>query len=224
MNNNNYSLEYFFSLTGSIEKSSSINDIGCIIKDRLNKIINCEKSAYYLIKKSKFEFVEHININYSQEETKSQITQIRNISLSSQKVRYFFKNKNQSGLGYYRYGAQNKESNYESFLIFSIDCVDNIINHVNVIDLIMPRMHTAAVNIYRDTKQKPCDINYLSPRENEVLHWISEGKTNNEIGLILGISSFTVKNHVSNILEKLNVVNRVAALKKMQDPKYSNNV
>ncbi len=52
----------------------------------------------------------------------------------------------------------------------------------------------------------------LSGRETEILHWISIGKTNGEIGTILGISEFTVKNHVQNILGKLSVRNRLQAV------------
>jgi DNA-binding CsgD family transcriptional regulator len=46
------------------------------------------------------------------------------------------------------------------------------------------------------------------------LHWVKNGKTNNEIGQILGISAPTVKNHVQNIMRKLNVNNRAQAVGK----------
>lgn len=52
----------------------------------------------------------------------------------------------------------------------------------------------------------------LTRREAEVLRWITEGKTNPEIGLILGISELTAKKHVENILQKLNVPTRTAAV------------
>ncbi len=54
------------------------------------------------------------------------------------------------------------------------------------------------------------DLN-LTPREAEVLYWVSEGKTNPEIALILGSSRRTVEKHVEHILEKLGVENRLAA-------------
>ncbi len=52
----------------------------------------------------------------------------------------------------------------------------------------------------------------LTRREAEVLRWITEGKTNPEIGLILGISELTVKKHVENLLHKLGVPTRTAAV------------
>jgi DNA-binding NarL/FixJ family response regulator len=35
------------------------------------------------------------------------------------------------------------------------------------------------------------------------MRWLIEGKTNPEIGIILGISSLTAKRHVENVLHKL---------------------
>jgi DNA-binding CsgD family transcriptional regulator len=54
----------------------------------------------------------------------------------------------------------------------------------------------------------------LSARETEILRWIALGKTNPEIGSILNISAFTVKNHVQRILKKLDVTNRTQAVGK----------
>jgi DNA-binding CsgD family transcriptional regulator len=51
----------------------------------------------------------------------------------------------------------------------------------------------------------------LTPREAEVLFWISEGKSNQDIGTILGASAATICKHVEHILSKLNVENRTAA-------------
>lgn len=48
----------------------------------------------------------------------------------------------------------------------------------------------------------------LTIREQEVFVQLMAGKTNIEIGIILGISSRTVEKHVSNILEKYEVENR----------------
>lgn len=48
-------------------------------------------------------------------------------------------------------------------------------------------------------------------REREVWFWVSEGKTNDEIGIILGIGLTTVKTHVKHLLAKLGVENRTAA-------------
>jgi len=51
----------------------------------------------------------------------------------------------------------------------------------------------------------------LTPRQAEVLYWIAQGKTNAEIAIILGTSPRTVEKHVEQLLERLQVENRVAA-------------
>ncbi|MCW2974459.1 MAG: response regulator [Thermoleophilia bacterium] len=51
----------------------------------------------------------------------------------------------------------------------------------------------------------------MSEREVEVLQLVAVGLENNEIAVELGISAKTVKNHVSSILMKLGVSNRVQA-------------
>jgi len=51
----------------------------------------------------------------------------------------------------------------------------------------------------------------LSRRESDVLLWVTRGKSNEEIGLILGISLGTVKKHLEHIFHKLGVESRTAA-------------
>lgn len=52
----------------------------------------------------------------------------------------------------------------------------------------------------------------LTPREAEVLYWITQGKSNAEAATILGISTRTVDKHVENIYAKLGVEARGAAM------------
>ena len=55
-------------------------------------------------------------------------------------------------------------------------------------------------------------IEQLTKRELEVLALMAEGKTDREIAGALSIAESTAKNHVSNILGKLNVPNRAGAV------------
>jgi len=54
----------------------------------------------------------------------------------------------------------------------------------------------------------------LTQRQAEVLYWIAKGKTNGEIGLILGTSPRTVNKHLEKIYKKLGVENRTSAAAK----------
>lgn len=55
----------------------------------------------------------------------------------------------------------------------------------------------------------------LSERERQIMQWVAMGKTNPEIGCILCISEFTVKNHMKSIFSKLDVTNRAQAVAKL---------
>jgi DNA-binding response OmpR family regulator/DNA-binding CsgD family transcriptional regulator len=54
----------------------------------------------------------------------------------------------------------------------------------------------------------------LTTREAEVLFWIAKGKTNREVGQILGTSPRTINKHAENIYKKLEVENRTSAAAK----------
>lgn len=58
-------------------------------------------------------------------------------------------------------------------------------------------------------------IDTLSERERQIMGWVAKGKTNPEIGCILRISEFTVKNHMKSIFSKLDVSNRAQAVAKL---------
>jgi DNA-binding NarL/FixJ family response regulator len=51
----------------------------------------------------------------------------------------------------------------------------------------------------------------LTTREAEVLYWVVKGKTNKDIGEILGTSPRTVNKHLEHVFEKLGVETRTAA-------------
>ena len=51
----------------------------------------------------------------------------------------------------------------------------------------------------------------LSPQERRILPLVSDGKTNKEIAVALGLSDKTIKSYLSNIFEKLQVTSRTQA-------------
>jgi DNA-binding CsgD family transcriptional regulator len=52
----------------------------------------------------------------------------------------------------------------------------------------------------------------LSRRETDVLYWLAQGKTNDEIGTILGIAGRTAETHALRIYPKIGVENRYGAI------------
>jgi DNA-binding NarL/FixJ family response regulator len=61
----------------------------------------------------------------------------------------------------------------------------------------------------------------ITKREKQVIELISEGHTNKEIAQKLHLSTYTVKSHVHNILEKLALSTRVQIAKYLHDLKKS---
>lgn len=57
----------------------------------------------------------------------------------------------------------------------------------------------------------------LSLREAEVLRQLAQGKSNKEIANALNLAEGTVKNHMTNILEKMNVLDRTQAALKARE-------
>jgi len=60
-----------------------------------------------------------------------------------------------------------------------------------------------------------CEAKGLTKREREVLMWVIRGKTNGEIGTILGISIHTVCKHIEHVFLKLGAHSRVQAIHKI---------
>lgn len=52
----------------------------------------------------------------------------------------------------------------------------------------------------------------LSDRERECLVWVSEGKTTDEVAMILGVSGNTVNNYITHAIQKLSASNRAMAI------------
>ncbi len=52
----------------------------------------------------------------------------------------------------------------------------------------------------------------LTERELECLYWIAEGKTSEEIALILGISRNTINNYITSVMRKTATKTRSEAI------------
>jgi transcriptional regulator EpsA len=97
----------------------------------------------------------------------------------------------------------------------------------HMVELLAPYLDTALRRIQHLPEQRPrveplfklmprspepCESLGLSMRELEIMEWVRKGKTNQEIGMILNISVFTVKNHLQRVFKKLDVLNRAQAV------------
>jgi transcriptional regulator EpsA len=118
------------------------------------------------------------------------------------------------------HGAHDTHGEARSLFVFA--CVPGSCGsrELALAELITPMLDAACVRAHMrealrgEAREGPGRSGVLSERERDVLRWISLGKSNAEIGTILGISPLTVKNHVQKVLRKLDVVNRAQAVGK----------
>jgi len=54
--------------------------------------------------------------------------------------------------------------------------------------------------------------NIITKREKEIFELLIENKSTKDISSILNISEKTVRNHISNVMQKLDVINRSNAI------------
>ena len=79
-------------------------------------------------------------------------------------------------------------------------------------DAAQPVIANAAVDAKEATPSQLAAAG-LTEREIEVWHWLGHGKRDAEIAAILGISPRTIQKHVQNLLHKLQVETRTAAVR-----------
>jgi transcriptional regulator EpsA len=120
------------------------------------------------------------------------------------------------------HGTHDVDGQVTSFFTFA--CAPGTVGpgQDHIAQLTVPFLHAAWVRSQLNVNGRALDKEgskssvggKITTREQEILRWICSGKSNFEIGAILGISPLTVKNHVQKILRKLNVVNRAQAVGK----------
>lgn len=98
-----------------------------------------------------------------------------------------------------------------------------------MLELLMPHLHSTWLRVQaveRELNELPRPLpprssgangstgglSGITERERQILSWLREGMSNQQIGEVLGISPLTVKNHVQKILRKLGAANRAQAV------------
>ncbi|MFY9513856.1 MAG: XrtB/PEP-CTERM-associated transcriptional regulator EpsA [Rubrivivax sp.] len=95
---------------------------------------------------------------------------------------------------------------------------------VSHLDLLLPHLHTVWLRVVAAERElapptpapraqaRAATPRGVTDRERQILSWVREGKSNQQIAEVLGISPLTVKNHVQKILRKLGASNRAQAV------------
>jgi transcriptional regulator EpsA len=89
--------------------------------------------------------------------------------------------------------------------------------HAYFLELLLPHLHLALGRLPAAPAFAGAPVRPLSARETEIVGWLRAGKSNDEMGRLLGISALTVKNHLQRIYRTLGVNNRAHALARCMD-------
>ncbi|MBW8900389.1 MAG: helix-turn-helix transcriptional regulator [Massilia sp.] len=89
--------------------------------------------------------------------------------------------------------------------------------HAYFLELLLPYLHLALGRLPPAQERAGTPVRPLSARETEIIGWLRAGKSNDEMGEILGISALTVRNHLQRIYRTLGVSNRAHALARCLD-------
>lgn len=108
-------------------------------------------------------------------------------------------------------------------LLSEIDTLGVIRHNTNVNELITALRSIAkgerylSKDVLNDLRFTPVEeveqdiLGKVTPREREVLYWLSQGQNNREIASTMILSEKTIKNHITHLLKKLNVSDRTKA-------------
>ena len=118
----------------------------------------------------------------------------------------------------------------ESFFVFASPQTIPTPSAVGALGVLLPYIHSTYVRVHateRELQNRSPSVaartgqsslgpvvgrSQITERELEILRWVRDGKSNQEIGLQLAISALTVKNHIQKILRKLGAANRAQAV------------
>ncbi|PKH19590.1 LuxR family transcriptional regulator [Enterobacterales bacterium CwR94] len=98
------------------------------------------------------------------------------------------------------------------------DMEETVERNRDKLQMLLISAHEKMHSLYKEMLEtqnirQPSDKDIFSSRENEILYWASMGKTYQEISLIMGITTSTVKFHIKNVVKKLGVLNAKHAIR-----------
>lgn len=111
------------------------------------------------------------------------------------------------------HGVRGVEPHSGGLVCFGRTTLDASPRTARILELLVPCVHTTycrvvyedMINVRSASRFAPAPI---TARETEILHLIKDGKSTGDIASDLGLSPFTVRNHVKNIFRKLNANSR----------------
>jgi transcriptional regulator EpsA len=135
----------------------------------------------------------------------------------------------QVGLGHlliHGVARPDRPSEIESLFVFAHGGLQPAPTRSYFLELVLPHLHAVYLRVQATEREmnlapmRPqhtaqavdADRWHVTERERQILYWVRQGKSNLQIGELLGISALTVKNHIQKILRKMGASNRAQAV------------
>ena len=130
--------------------------------------------------------------------------------ISPQWMEAFTKNKLRNAAVHGKFDFERYVGTYFSFHQLPVDLSANVISNL---EKLTPILHEAFCQVIATVERQDQLLRpqweLLSQRELVVLAWVSRSRSNGEIAEIMCISESTVKHHISRMMQKLGMSNRV---------------
>lgn len=113
------------------------------------------------------------------------------------------------------HGTRGADPQSGGFYCFARTTLDESERTARLLDLLLPCVHATYCRVIQEESRSAVLVGQgsgVTAREIEILHLIKDGKSTSDIADHLSLSPFTVRNHVKNILRKLNACSRSHAV------------
>lgn len=130
--------------------------------------------------------------------------------ISPQWLNAFNKNELKNAAVHAKFDSEKYVGSYFSFHKFPNPLTADI---PPLLNQLIPILHETLCRVIRDFEKQEQRLqpewSLLNRRELEIVTWIGRGKSNSEIAELIYLSENTVKHHISRIMQKLDMTNRV---------------
>ncbi|MCQ4106993.1 LuxR family transcriptional regulator [Erwinia persicina] len=186
-------------------------------------IISNRQEWFRIYKQNNFQFIDPVVITALNRITPFSWDENFLLSQGIKSLSFFDMARNHDIINGYTFVLHDQYNNLVMLSIFSEnECNNNIediiLRNKSKLHMLLITTHEKTIYLYQKQQidsdfEKMNNRNIFSHRENEIIYWISVGKSYQEIAIITGVKVTTVKYHIANAVKKLGVNNAKHAIR-----------
>ncbi|MEN5016442.1 LuxR family transcriptional regulator [Erwinia sp. Eh17-17] len=186
-------------------------------------IISNRQEWFKFYKKNNFQFIDPVVITALQRLTPFSWDETFLLNEGDKSLSFFDSARNHKIINGYTFVLHDQYKNLVMLSLFSDnDGEEDIGSIINVkkskLHMLLMITHEKTIYLYQKMQmnnefEKMTSKNIFTHRENEIIYWISVGKSYKEIATITGVKLTTVKYHITNAVKKLGVNNAKHAIR-----------